>query len=89
MFVEQKQRVVADGFEVPVIRAPFLRPMHGTLARIHVEHDPVGPRRQLGLREQLPVDGHQPDEILLLGEQLGLEPTQRRGQRRPAGPDLR
>lgn len=70
MFVEQQQRVVADRFEALVIRAPFLRPVHGTPARIHVEHDPVGPRRLLGLREQLPVDGHQPDEMLLVGEQL-------------------
>ena len=45
---EQKQRVVADGLEVPVLGAPFLRPMHRTLARIHVEHDPVGARCHLG-----------------------------------------
>ena len=45
-------------------RTPFLRPMHGTLARIHVEHDPVGPRRQRSPREQLPVHGREPDEVL-------------------------
>ncbi len=85
---EQKQRVVADGFKVPVIGAPFLRPMHRTLARIHVEHDPVGARRHLGLCEHLPVHGHQPDEILLLGQQLCLEPVQRRCQRRTTVPQL-
>ena len=58
MFIEQKQRVVADGLEVPVVGAPFLRPMHRTLARIHVEHDPVGARCHLGLCKHLPVHGH-------------------------------
>ena len=85
---EQKQRVVTDGFEVPVIRAPFLRPMHRALARIHVEHDTVHARRQPGLREQLPVHRHQPDQILLSGQQFGLEPMQCRCQRRTPVPDL-
>lgn len=89
VLIEQKQRVVADGFKVPVIRAPFLRPMYRALARIHIEHDPVGRRRQLGLGEQFPIHSHQPEEILLLGQQLSLEPMQRRGQRRTPVPDLR
>jgi hypothetical protein len=89
VLIEQKQRVVAEGLEVPVIRAPFLRPMYRALARIHVEHDPVGARRELRLREQLSVHRHQPDEILRLGQQLGLEPVQRRRQRRTPVPDLR
>ena len=63
--------------------------MHRALARIHVEHDPAGARRHLGLCEHLPVHGHQPDEILLSGQQLGLEPMQRRRQRRTPVPDLR
>ena len=88
VLVEQKQRVVADGFKVPVIRAPFLCPMHRTLAGIHVEHDPAGARRHPGLRQHLPVHGHQPDEILLSRQQLGLEPMQRRRQGRTAVPDL-
>ena len=88
MLSEQKQRVVTDGLEVPVIGAPFLRSMHRTFARVHVEHDPVGARRHLGLCEHLPVHGPQPDEILLLGQQLGLEPMQRRCQRRTAVPEL-
>ena len=73
--------MVADRGEVAVIRTPFLRPMHGTLARIHVEHDPVGPRRPRSPREQLPVHGREPDEVLRSGQQVGLEPVQRRGQR--------
>ena len=32
LVVEQKQRVGADGFKVPVLRAPFLCPMHRALA---------------------------------------------------------
>ena len=85
---EQKQRVVANGLEVPVVGTPFLRPMHWALARIHVEHGPAGARRHPGLCEHLPVHGRQPDEILLLGQQLGLEPVQRRRQRRAAVPEL-
>ena len=86
---EQKQRVVADGREVPVIGAPFLRPMHRTLARIHVEHDPTGARRHSGLREQLSVHGPQPDEVLRSRQQLCLEPMQRRCQRRTPVPAFR
>ena len=88
MLSEQKQRVVTDGLEVPVIGAPFLRSMHRISARVHVEHDPVGARRHLGLCEHLPVHGPQPDEILRLGQQLGLAPMQRRCQRRTAVPEL-
>ena len=40
------------------------------------------------LREHLPVHGHQPDEILLSRQQVGLEPTQRRCQRRTPVPEL-
>ena len=74
MLIEQKQGVVADGFKVPVIRAPFLRSMHRALARIHVEHDPVGGRRHLGLREHLTVHVHQLNEILSSRQQVSLEP---------------
>ena len=67
----------------------FLRPMHRTFARIHVEHDPVDARRVLGLCKHVPVHGPQPDEILLVGQQLCLEPMQRRCQRRTPVPHLR
>ncbi len=69
--------------------APFRRPMHRALTRIHVDYNPVGARRYLGLREHLPVHGPQPDEILLSRQQLGLEPVQRRWQRRTPVPALR
>ena len=62
--------------------------MHRALARIHVEHDPVGARRHLGLCKHLPVHGPQPDEILLVGQQLCLEPMQRRCQHRTPVPAL-
>ena len=88
MLGEQKQQVIADGVEVPVIGAPFLRPMHRALTRIHVEHDPVGARRHLGLCEDYPVHSPQPDEIRFLGQQLCLEPMQRRCQRGTPVPEL-
>ena len=52
--------------------------------QIHVEHDPAGARWHLSLCEHLPVHGHQPDEIILSGQQLSFEPMQRRDQRRTA-----
>ena len=64
-------------------------PMHRTLAGIHVQHDPAGARRHPGLRQHLPVHGHQPEEILPSRQQVGLEPMQGRGQRRPPVPALR
>ena len=61
--------------------------MDRALTRIHVEHNPAGARWHLSLCKHLPVHGHQPDEILLSGQQLSLEPMQRRGQRRTAVPE--
>ena len=60
--------------------------MHRALARIHVDHDPAGARWHLSPREQLPIHGHQPEKILPSRQQVGLEPMQRRGQRRTAVP---
>ena len=62
--------------------------MHRALTRIHVEHNPAGARWHLSLCEHLPVHGHQPDEILRSGQQLSLEPMQRRGQRATSVPEL-
>jgi hypothetical protein len=85
--IEQKQRVVADRFEVPVVGAALLLTMNRTLAGIHVQHDAVGAVETLGLPQRLPVQRHQPDQILFLGQQLGLEPVQGRGQRRASVPN--
>jgi hypothetical protein len=89
VIVEQKQRVVADRLEMPVIGAAFLLSVYWTLARIHVEYNAVGTIHELGLREHVSVHGHQSHEVLLTGQQLGLEPMQRRGQRRASVPPLR
>jgi len=82
--VEQKQRVVADRLEVPVVGAALLLTMNRTLAGIHVEHDAVGAVEGLGLTQRLPIQRHQPDQILFLGQQL----VQGRGQRRAPVPDF-
>ena len=89
MIIEQEQRVVADRLEVPVVGAAFLLSMHRALAGIHVEHRAVRVVERLGLSDQVAVYGHQPDEVLLASQQLGLEPMQRRGQRRTSVPSLR
>ena len=84
VMVEQKQRVVADRLEVPVVGAALLLTMNRTLAGIHVEHDAVGAVEGLGLTQRLPIQRHQPDQILFLGQQL----VQGRGQRRAPVPDF-
>ena len=68
----QKQRVIADRLEVPVVGAAFLLPMHRALARIHVEPDAVGVLERFGLSNQVSVYGHQPDEVLLASEQTSV-----------------
>jgi hypothetical protein len=47
--IEQKQRVVADRFEVPVVGAALLLTVNRTLAGIHVEHDAAGAVERLSL----------------------------------------
>src|SRR5258708_17892617 len=79
--IEQKQRVVADRFEVPVVGAALLLTMNRTLAGIHVEHDALGAIKRLGLPQRLPVQRHQPEQILFSVQQLDLEPMQGRTQR--------
>lgn len=76
--------MVADRLEVPVVGAAFLLPVYRTLARIHVEHDAVCAVQRLGLSDHVAVHGHQPHEVFFTGQQLGLEPMQRRRQRRTA-----
>ena len=66
---EQKQRVVADRREVPVVGAAFLLPMHRALAGIHVsEHDAVGSVERLRLSDQVSVHRHQPIEVVITGQ---------------------
>ena len=84
----QKQRVVTDQLEMPVVGAAFLLPMHRAFAGIHVEHDAVGSVAGLGLADQVAVHRHQPDEVAFMRQQLGLEPVQRGGERRAPVPPL-
>ena len=69
-----RQHQSSPRFEVPAVRAAFLLSVHWALAGIHVEHDAVGRIQRLGLCEHIAVHGHQPHEILLTSQQLGLEP---------------
>src|SRR5207245_9637962 len=85
--IEQKQWVVADRLKVPVVGAALLLTMNRTLAGVHVEHDAVGAVETLGLPQRLSVQRHQPDQILFLGQQLGLEPVQGRSQRSASVPN--
>jgi hypothetical protein len=87
--VEQKQRVVAHRLEVPVVGTAVLLTMHRALAGIQVEHRAVGSVPRLAMSDHIAVHGHQPDEVLLASQQLGLEPMQRGGQGRTPVPSLR
>jgi hypothetical protein len=88
VIVEEKQRMEADGLEMSVVGAAFLLPMHRALTGIHVEDHGIGWVQRLDLADHIAVDSHQPDQIRLSGQQLRLEPVQRRGQRATAIPDL-
>jgi hypothetical protein len=87
--VEQEQRVVADYLEVAVVGTAFLLPMDRALAGIHVEDDAVYAVQRLGLSDHVAVHGHQPHEVFFTGQELGLEPMQRRRQCCASVPDLR
>jgi hypothetical protein len=50
--LEEEERMVADGLEMPVVGAAFLLAVHRTLAGIHVEHDAVGADRIVKRVEQ-------------------------------------
>jgi hypothetical protein len=63
--------------------------VHRALAGIHVQDNAVGSVCRLDLSNDITVHSHQPDQIFLSGQQLGLEPMQRRRQRRATIPDLR
>jgi NAD(P)-dependent dehydrogenase (short-subunit alcohol dehydrogenase family) len=49
----------------------------------------LGSVERLGLSDHVTVHSHQPDKVFLSGQQLRLEPMQRRCQRRTAIPHLR
>ena len=87
--IEQKQWVIADRLEVPVVGTAFLLPMHRALAGIHVEYDAGGVAARLGRSDQVAVHGHQPDEVVFTGQQFGLEPMERGGQGRTPVPPRR
>ena len=56
--VEQEQRVVTDGLEMPVVRAAFLLPMDRTSAGIHVEADVVVALYRFNLADEVPLNGY-------------------------------
>ena len=56
--------------------------MKRALARVHLDHDAVGAIKRFGLPQCLPVQRHQPNQVLFPGQQLRREPVQGRGQRR-------
>jgi hypothetical protein len=70
--VEQQEQVKAGGHEMPVVGALLLLPVYWNLGRVQVQHDAW---RRLGgfrLANKFAVDAGQADEVLLLGQHLGL-----------------
>ena len=80
MLVEQQQRVIADRLEMAVVGAALLLAVDRAFGRIHVENDPLGVVLRLGLRNQLAVHSHQPQQVIFARQHLCLEALQSRGQ---------
>ena len=54
--------------------------MDRAFGRVHVENDALGVVLRLGLRHQLAVHSHQPQQVLFARQHLCLETLQSRGQ---------
>jgi hypothetical protein len=74
--IEQKQRVVADRLEVPVVSAALLLTVNRTLAGVHVEDDAVGAIKSSACPSVSRFNAISPIRFSSLVQQLGLEPVQ-------------
>ena len=74
--VEQQQRMMTGGLEVPVVGALLLRGLDRNRGAVHVQHHPPWRIDGFRLRDQLPVDPRQPGEVYLLRQHFRLERLQ-------------
>ena len=58
---------------ISVLGAAFLLPVYRAFRGVHVEHDALGIVLRFGLRDQLAVHRHQPQQVLFTGQQLCLK----------------
>ena len=81
LLVEDEQRMIADGFEVPIVGRLLLRAVDGTLGAVDVEgHAPC--ERPCGIvLHQVSVEPREALIVRLLGEDFRFEPVERRGER--------
>ncbi len=86
--IEQQQRVITHGLEVPVVGAILLFAVDRNLGRIHVQHCSVRRIDRFCIADQLSVYPCQPSEVFLLSQKFRLEGLQPGRQCCPSIPIL-
>ena len=76
------------GVEEPVVGTLLLLAVDRNLGGIHVQDRPVSRVHSFRFPDQCPVESRQSGSVLLLGQHLGLEALQSRGQGRSPIPNL-
>src|SRR5262249_28979599 len=79
--VEDKERVIADGLEVSVVRGLLLRSVNGALRTVDVKDHAPRARAYRRMLDQIRVQASQSLVVPLLREDVGLEPVERGGER--------
>lgn len=86
--VEDKERVIADGLEVPVVRGLLLRAVHRAFGAVDVECHPTARRSRCRVLNQLGVQASRSLVVSLLRQDIRLEPMQRGRERDARIPPL-
>ncbi len=76
--VEDKERVIADGLEVAIVRGLLLGAVHRTLGAVDIEGHAAGPGRFA--LHQLRIEAREPLVVPLLSKDFRLEPVQGGGE---------
>ena len=73
--VEAEQRVIANAFEVSIIRCFFLLAMHGTLRTVDIQNHPLVDSVGHSTFYPLDIQPLKALQVILLGEQFCFEPA--------------
>ena len=73
--------MVADGLEVAIVGRLLLRPVDRALGAVDIEDQTLGERLGCLVADQVRIEASESVIVPLLGEDLGLEPVERRGER--------
>src|SRR2546426_10457011 len=80
ILVEDEQRMVADGLELAVVGRLLLRAVNRTLGAVDIESHAPGSRSGGRVPDKFRNEASDAMVAVLLGEDLGLEPVERRGE---------